>query len=66
MPSASLDPAAENEFATSPEGIEFVTHAANDWARAAIADGDAADAAVEAAGRSITFYTVVPEEAAEE
>jgi uncharacterized protein YndB with AHSA1/START domain len=58
---ATLDPSAAEEWAVSPEGVQFSTGAANGWADAAIADGDDPVAAREAAGRTIAFYTVVPD-----
>ncbi len=52
-----------DDWAVTPEGREFVRHAANDWARAAVADGDEPVPAQEAAERTIAFYTVPPESA---
>jgi len=57
---AAVDPAAAESWTLSPAGIEFVTASANGWAEAAIADGDEARPAREAAGRTIDFYTVPP------
>lgn len=59
---APVDPREADEFATSPAGITFVRHAATGWAEAAVADGDEPEPAREAAERTVTFYTVVPEE----
>jgi uncharacterized protein YndB with AHSA1/START domain len=49
-------------FPTSPKGVEFVKRAAEDWAEAAIRDGDDPAAAREAAERTVAFYTVPPED----
>lgn len=57
---AELD-ASQAEWPTSPEGTAFVGHAAEDWARAAVADGDDPAAARAAAERTVGFYTVPPE-----
>jgi uncharacterized protein YndB with AHSA1/START domain len=59
---ASLDPATAVTFPTSPAGVEFVTRAAESWADAAVADGDDRGPAHEAAGRTVAFYTIAPEE----
>lgn len=53
------------DWSTTPDGVQFVRRAAEGWAEAAIADGDDATAAREAAERTISFYTVVPDEAPE-
>lgn len=58
-----LNPTATDDWAITPDGIEFVRHAAADWARAAVADGDEPGPANEAAERTIAFYTVPPESA---
>lgn len=58
-----LSPTATDDWAITPDGIEFVRHAAEDWARAAVADGDEPGPAHEAAELTITFYTVPPESA---
>jgi uncharacterized protein YndB with AHSA1/START domain len=60
---AAVDPELAVTFPVSPEGIEFVRTAAVGWAEAAVKDGDESDAAHEAAERTVTFYTVPPEEA---
>lgn len=52
-------------FPTTPEGLVFVEVAAKGWADAAVADGDDAAAAHESAQRTITFYTVEPEDTPE-
>jgi hypothetical protein len=57
---APVDPAAALAFPTTPAGVDFVRRAATDWAAAAIADGDDAEAAHAAADRTIDFYTVDP------
>ncbi|TYP86544.1 SRPBCC family protein [Blastococcus xanthinilyticus] len=59
----AVDPAIAETFAVSPEGVEFVRHAAAGWADAAVADGDEAGPAREAAARTVSFYTVPPQEA---
>jgi uncharacterized protein YndB with AHSA1/START domain len=58
---ATMDPKATEDWTTSPEGIEFVRHAATGWADAAVADGDEPGPAHEAAERTIAFYTVPPD-----
>ncbi len=58
----SVDPAYA-AWPTTPDGVAFVRHAAADWAEAAIADGDMAETAHAAAERTVTFYTVVPDDA---
>ncbi|MGF1647126.1 MAG: SRPBCC family protein [Kineosporiaceae bacterium] len=58
---ASVDPAAAEALATSPEGMAFIERAAAGWAAAAVADGDEADPAHEAAARTVAFYTGRPE-----
>jgi uncharacterized protein YndB with AHSA1/START domain len=60
----TLDPEAAEAWSISPDGVRFCTDAALGWADAAIADGDDPVAAREAAERTITFYTVVPDGAA--
>ena len=57
---ASLDPAEVEAWSLSPEGIEFITGASDEWAVAAIADGDDPDAAGAAAARTTAFYTGQP------
>ncbi len=58
---SALNETSTDDWAVTPEGTEFVRHAAADWARAATADGDEESAAREAAERTIAFYTVAPE-----
>src|SRR3546814_8148605 len=60
--STPVDPAEFETFTFSPEGIALVEHSATGWAEAAIADGDEPGPAREAAARTVTFYTVMPEE----
>src|SRR3546814_16262351 len=60
--STPVDPAEFETFTFSPEGIALVEHSATGWAEAAIADGDEPGPAREAAARTVTFYTVKPEE----
>ncbi|TRO95416.1 SRPBCC family protein [Glycocaulis profundi] len=47
----------EEAFATSPEGIAFITGAGRDWGRAAAASGEDPGQAKAAADRTIAFYT---------
>lgn len=58
-----LNATPADDWAITPEGTEFVRHAAEDWARAAIVDGDEPGPAREAADRTVVFYTVPPERA---
>ncbi len=55
-------PADADTWSLSPEGQEFVRYAGDDWARAAIADGDDPEAAQKAAAGTFAFYTTAPEE----
>jgi uncharacterized protein YndB with AHSA1/START domain len=57
---AALDPAEVEAWSVSSEGIEFITGASDEWAVAAIADGDDPDAAGAAAARTTAFYTGQP------
>ena len=57
---APVDPVEGAAFALTPEGTEFVRRAAAGWADAAVADGDDATAAHEAAERTTAFYTTPP------
>ena len=59
---APVDPQEGLAFPTTPPGVEFVRQAAAGWGEAAIADGDDAGPAREAAERTVAFYTTVPEE----
>ena len=63
---APVDQDAVAAFTISPDGVTFVRRAAEDWADAAIGDGDAPEAAGEAARRTVDFYTTVPDEAPED
>jgi uncharacterized protein YndB with AHSA1/START domain len=56
---APVDQEEAAAFATSPDGAEFIRLAAAGWADAAIADGDEAGAARQAAARTVAFYTGV-------
>jgi hypothetical protein len=58
---ASVDPAAAAAFPSSPAGAEFVRLAGAGWADAAMADGDEAGPAHEAAARTVAMYTTPPE-----
>ncbi len=60
----AVDPAEGQGFAVAPTGGECVRTAAQDWAAAAVRDGDDHAAAHEAAERTIAFYTVLPDEPA--
>lgn len=57
---APVDPATGLAFPTTPEGRAFVQRSATGWAEAAVADGDEAGPAQEAAERTIAFYTTMP------
>jgi hypothetical protein len=57
---APVDPEEALSWPTTPEGIAFVRHAAAGWAAAAVADGDDAAAARDAAENTVGFYTVRP------
>lgn len=57
----AVDPAAAEAWTLSPEGVEFVTISAKGWAAAAVADGDDPQDALDAADRTIAFYTVPPD-----
>jgi uncharacterized protein YndB with AHSA1/START domain len=57
---AAVDRAVAMTFPASPEGAEFIRLAATGWADAAIADGDAPEAARQAAARTVAFYTPPP------
>jgi uncharacterized protein YndB with AHSA1/START domain len=59
---APVDPEAGLAFPLTETGTAFVRAAAHGWRDAAIADGDDAEAAAAAAERSVTFYTVLPDE----
>ena len=50
----------EMEFATSPEGIAFITGSSNGWAQAAIEAGTDPQTAQTAANQTTAFYTGVP------
>jgi hypothetical protein len=58
---APVDPEIAASFTLTPDGLEFVRRAAAGWADAAVRDGDEADAADEAAARTVAFYTTPPE-----
>ncbi|WP_405164083.1 SRPBCC family protein [Nocardia sp. NBC_01499] len=62
---AAVDPAEGLAFPTTPEGTVFVETAAQGWADAAIGDGDDPAAANAAAQRTVTFYTVEPEDSSQ-
>lgn len=58
----AVDPEAGLAFPMTEEGGVFLDHAAADWKRAAIADGDDAIAAEQAADRALAFYTTTPDD----
>lgn len=58
---APVDPEEAVSWPTTPDGIAFVRHVATGWARAAVADGDDASAANDAAENTVVCYTVEPE-----
>jgi uncharacterized protein YndB with AHSA1/START domain len=58
---APVDPQEALSWPTTPDGVAFVRHVAAGWARAAVADGDDAAAAADAAENTVVFYTVEPE-----
>jgi len=59
---ARVDPEEGQALLLSPEGLAFQRAAGDDWARAAIADGDDPEAARAAAATTLAFYTGAPEE----
>lgn len=61
---APVDPQAGLEFPLTATGTAFVRAAAQGWCDAAVTDGDDAGAATAAAERTVTFYTVMPDEQA--
>jgi uncharacterized protein YndB with AHSA1/START domain len=54
---AQVDPATAVTFPASAQGRAFIRISAGQWAEAAIADGDEAVPAREAAARTVAFYT---------
>jgi uncharacterized protein YndB with AHSA1/START domain len=54
---ASIDPAAGQAWAASPEGIAYITASGNAWTDAAIAAGHDPDWSRETGARTIAFYT---------
>lgn len=57
----AIDPAEGLAWPTTPEGTRFVRAAGEDWAAAAIRDGDDAEQARAAAQGAIAAYTTQPE-----
>jgi uncharacterized protein YndB with AHSA1/START domain len=55
-----VDPVAAEAWATTPEGITFITAASEAWAEASIARGTPAESARAAAARTTAFYTGQP------
>ncbi|MCE0536721.1 SRPBCC family protein [Kineosporia rhizophila] len=62
---ASMDPAEAALWGTTPEGKTFMRLCADGWAEAAIASGDAPEAARAAADRTFGFYTGTSEDSSE-
>ena len=62
---ASLDPEAEQTWTLSPEGTAYVQGCGEGWYRADAAGGGSEADARARADASVTFYTVLPEEAPE-
>lgn len=58
---ATLDPAEAEAWTIGPEGVQFVQRASDEWAQAAIDDGDEPDRARAAARATLAFYTTPPE-----
>ena len=56
----AFDPAAAQEMMRSPEGVQLLTSASEEWGRASIADGEQPEAATAAAARTTAFYTGAP------
>lgn len=56
-----VDPMYADDWAVTEDGIAFVRLAAEQWADAAVADGDDVSAAREAAENTVAFYTIPPE-----
>lgn len=58
---ARRNPREAAAFPASPDGVEFIQAAAAAWADAAIANGDEAGSAQQAAARTAAFYTAPPD-----
>lgn len=58
---ASMDPAAAQAWAISPEGLEFITDSAQAWACASVAAGASPELAARQASRTAAFFTGQPE-----
>jgi uncharacterized protein YndB with AHSA1/START domain len=58
---AAVDPEEALSWPTTPDGVAFVRQIAAGWASAAVADGDDASAARDAAENTVVFYTVAPD-----
>lgn len=54
---AAVDPAEAEAWATSEEGIRFITLSSEGWYAASVASGEEEQAAREAADRTTAFYT---------
>ncbi|WP_171110690.1 MULTISPECIES: SRPBCC family protein [Streptomyces] len=54
---AAVDPAVAEAWATSEEGIRFITLSSEGWYAASVASGEAEQSAREAADRTTAFYT---------
>jgi hypothetical protein len=58
----ALDGAEFEQWMTGPEGVRFARFIGEDWARAAVEEGDDPEAAAAALEAVIAFYTVAPPE----
>jgi hypothetical protein len=56
-PKATVDHAAAEAWAASPEGKDFMRKSGDDWGRAAIAGGASPEIALAQAARTVAFYT---------
>jgi uncharacterized protein YndB with AHSA1/START domain len=56
---APVDPAAAQELMSSPEGIQALTFASEEWGRASVASGERPEVAQAAAARTTAAYTGV-------
>ena len=61
---AAVDPEVGAGLALTPDGVEFVRRSAAGWAAAAVADGDDAELAHQAAENTVGFYTTAPDQPA--
>jgi uncharacterized protein YndB with AHSA1/START domain len=56
----AVDPEEGLAYATTPEGRGYIARSSQGWAQAAVAAGDAPDAARAAAANAFTFFTGAP------